>query len=66
MFLSDISLKRPVFAVVVIIALLAAGITSFMDLNLNDMPDTNIPYAMVEIILPALLPTRWNPRLQNR
>jgi len=66
MFLSDISLKRPVFAVVVIIALLAAGITSFMDLNLNDMPDTNIPYAMVEIILPGASPDQMESKVTKQ
>lgn len=56
MFLTDISLKRPVFAIVVIIAMLAVGIVSFLGLNINDMPDTNIPYTTVSITLPGASP----------
>jgi len=56
LFLTDISLKRPVFAIVVIIAMLAVGITSFLGLNLNDMPDTNIPYVTVSITLAGASP----------
>lgn len=56
MFITDISLKRPVFAFVVIIAMLAVGITSFMGLTLNDMPATNIPYVVVSITLPGASP----------
>ncbi|HWQ80325.1 MAG TPA: efflux RND transporter permease subunit, partial [Anaerovoracaceae bacterium] len=56
MFITNLSLKRPVFAVVVIIAMLAVGITSFLGLNLNDMPDTNIPYVTVSISLPGASP----------
>jgi multidrug efflux pump subunit AcrB len=63
LFLTDISLKRPVFAIVVIIALLAVGITSFLDLNLNDMPETNIPYAMVQINLPGASPDQMETKV---
>ncbi|HWQ80353.1 MAG TPA: efflux RND transporter permease subunit [Anaerovoracaceae bacterium] len=66
MFLTDISLKRPVFAVVMIVTLLAVGITSFLDLNLNDMPETNIPYAMVEIILPGASPDQMESKVTKQ
>lgn len=66
MFLTDISLKRPVFAIVVIVALLAVGITSFMDLNLNDMPETNIPYAMVQINLPGASPDQMESKVTKQ
>ena len=56
MFITNISLKRPIFAIVVIIAMLAVGITSFLNLNLNDMPDTDIPYVTVSISLPGASP----------
>lgn len=66
MFLTDISLKRPVFAVVVIMALLAVGFASFMDLNLNDMPETNIPYAMVQINLPGASPDQMEAKITKQ
>lgn len=56
MFITDISLKRPTFAIVVIIALLTLGIVSFMGLNLNDQPESNLPYVSVSIILPSASP----------
>lgn len=56
MFITDISLKRPTFAIVVIIALLAVGIVSFMGLNLNDMPDVNTPYVLVSVSLSGASP----------
>lgn len=63
MFLTDISLKRPVFAIVVIIGLLAVGITSFTSLNLNDMPETNIPYAMVQVNLMGASPDQMETKV---
>ena len=56
MFITNLSLKRPVFAIVIIIAMLAIGITSFLGLNLNDMPDTNIPYVTVSVTLQGASP----------
>lgn len=50
MFLSDLSLKRPVLAVVTILALVAAGVVSFLNLNINDWPDIEFPYVSVTII----------------
>lgn len=63
MFLTDISLKRPIFAIVVIIALLAVGIVSFLGLNLNDMPETDLPYAMINIVLPGASPDQMESKV---
>lgn len=63
MFITDLSLKRPVFAIVVIIALLAVGITSFMGLNLNDMPETNIPYVLVNVTMPGTSPDQMESKV---
>lgn len=56
MFITDVSLKRPTFAIVVIIALLAFGIVSFMGLNINDQPETNLPYVTVSVALSGASP----------
>lgn len=53
MFLANLSIKRPVFAIVVIIALLAVGAVSYMGLPINQYPDTDIPIAAVSISLPG-------------
>ncbi|MBN7773449.1 efflux RND transporter permease subunit [Clostridium aminobutyricum] len=63
MFITDISLKRPTFAIVVIIALLAAGIISFMGLNLNEQPETNLPYTAVIITLPGASPDQMESKV---
>jgi HAE1 family hydrophobic/amphiphilic exporter-1 len=54
--LSDLSLKRPVFATVVILALVVLGIFSFMSLNINDMPEVDFPYVTVTIAQPGVAP----------
>ncbi len=66
MFLTSISLKRPVFAFVVIIALLAVGITSFINLDMNDMPETNIPYVMVSVGLPGASPDQVEAKVTKK
>lgn len=66
MFLTNLSLKRPVFAIVVIIAMLAIGITSFLNLNLNDMPETNMPYVTVSISLPGASPDQVESKVTKK
>lgn len=63
MFITDISLKRPIFAIVIILAMLAIGFTSFLGLNLNEMPDTNIPYVTVSISLSGASPDQVEGKL---
>lgn len=53
MFLSDLSLKRPVLAVVALVALMAVGFMSFLNLNVNDWPDIEFPYVSVTIVRPG-------------
>ena len=53
MFLTDISLKRPVFATVIIIAMLAVGALSYIGLPINEYPEIEIPYIAVAISLPG-------------
>jgi len=66
MFLTRISLKRPVFAFVVIIALIALGITGFRGLAMNDMPETNIPYSAVTITLPGASPDQVESKVTKK
>ncbi|MEN6462095.1 MAG: efflux RND transporter permease subunit [Syntrophomonas sp.] len=66
MFLTSISLKRPVFAFVVIIALIAVGITSFINLGMNDMPETNIPYIMINVGLPGASPDQVESKVTKK
>jgi len=66
MFLTNISLKRPVLAFVVIIALIAVGITSFISLGMNDMPETNIPYVMISIGLRGAGPDQVESKVTKK
>ncbi len=63
MFITNISLKRPVFAIVIIIAMLAVGIVSFMGLNLNDQPETDLPYVSIMVALPGASPDQMESKV---
>ncbi len=53
MFLSDISIKRPVFACVLSLLLIAFGIVSFTRLSLREYPDIDPPIVTVEVSYPG-------------
>lgn len=53
MILSDVSIKRPVFASVVSILLVAFGLVSFERLSLREYPDINPPVVTVEVSYPG-------------
>lgn len=48
MLLTDLSVKRPVFALVVSLLLLAFGVISFIQLPLRQYPDINPPVVLIE------------------
>lgn len=56
MFLSDISIKRPVMISMVMIALLLFGIIGYLKMPLNLMPDAKIPYVSVQTIFAGAAP----------
>lgn len=53
MILSDASIKRPVFASVLSILLVAFGLVSFERLSLREYPDINPPVVTVEVNYPG-------------
>lgn len=63
MFITDISLKRPTFAIVVIVAILVMGITSFLGLNLNDQPETDLPYVSISVTLAGTSPDQMESKV---
>lgn len=63
MFLTNLSLKRPVFATVVILALVTLGIVSFLGLNINDYPDVEFPYVAVSVVLPGASPEQVETKI---
>jgi HAE1 family hydrophobic/amphiphilic exporter-1 len=53
MILSDVSIRRPVFATMMIVALLVLGMTSFLRLNVALFPDVDFPFVVVTTIYPG-------------
>jgi HAE1 family hydrophobic/amphiphilic exporter-1 len=49
MILTDISLKRPVFAAVTIMALIVLGAVSYVSLSVDEYPDVEFPFVMVQV-----------------
>ncbi|MFO7285458.1 MAG: efflux RND transporter permease subunit [Gammaproteobacteria bacterium] len=53
MWLSDISVKRPVFATVISLVLVAFGVLSFRDLTVREQPDVVPPVVQVQTTYPG-------------
>lgn len=63
MFLTNLSLKRPVFATVTILALIALGLISYVGLNVNDYPDVEFPYVAVTVVQPGASPEQVETKI---
>ncbi|HYT84431.1 MAG TPA: efflux RND transporter permease subunit, partial [Gemmatimonadales bacterium] len=48
MFLSDLSIKRPVFATMMIMALVVLGLFSYRRLNIDQFPDVDFPLLVIQ------------------
>lgn len=48
MILSDVSVKRPVFAIVLALLLVTFGLLSYQRLQVRELPDINPPIVSVE------------------
>jgi len=53
MKLADVSIKRPVFATMMILSLLVLGLFSFIKLNVDLYPDVDFPFVIVTTTLPG-------------
>ena len=56
MFLSNLSIKRPVFATMMMAALMVLGLFSLRRLPLDEMPDVELPFLMVQTVYPGAGP----------
>ena len=66
MNLSDLSLKRPVFATVIILALVILGLYSYVSLNIDNMPNVDIPYVMVTVVWPGVAPAQMETEVAKK
>lgn len=56
MFLSDISIKRPVFATMLMVALVVLGVVSYTRLAVDEYPDITSPVISVSVSYPGASP----------
>src|SRR5512135_3822831 len=56
MFLSDVSIKRPVFATMMMLALVVLGITAYFRLAIDEYPDITYPVVVVQVSWPGASP----------
>jgi HAE1 family hydrophobic/amphiphilic exporter-1 len=56
MKLADVSIERPVFATMMILALIVLGLFSYAKLNIDLFPDIDFPYVTVTTVLPGAGP----------
>jgi len=56
MKLADVSIKRPVFATMMIMSLVVLGLFSYLKLNVDLYPDVDFPFVVVTTVLPGAGP----------
>src|SRR5678810_319500 len=56
MILSDVSIKRPVFATMMMVALVVLGIVSFRRLAIDEYPDITYPIVIAQTTYPGASP----------
>lgn len=56
MKLADVSIRRPVFATMMIMSLIVLGLFSYYKLNVDLYPDVDIPFVVVTTVLPGAGP----------
>ncbi|MEZ5360740.1 MAG: efflux RND transporter permease subunit [Candidatus Zixiibacteriota bacterium] len=53
MILSEISIKRPVFATMMTLALMVLGVSSYLALSVDLFPDVDFPFVVVSVTYPG-------------
>ena len=56
MWISDISIRRPVFATMVIMSFMVLGIVSLTRLGIDLFPDVNFPFVNINVVYPGASP----------
>src|SRR5687767_4517897 len=56
MFLSDISIRRPVFATMMMVTLVVLGIVAYQRLSLDEYPDVTYPVIIIQTSYPGTSP----------
>ena len=56
MFLSDVSIRRPVFATMMMVALVVLGIVAYQRLGVDEYPDVTYPVVIAQVAYPGASP----------
>ncbi|NOY60885.1 MAG: efflux RND transporter permease subunit, partial [Calditrichaeota bacterium] len=66
MFLSDISIKRPIMTSMVLIALLLFGVIAYVGLNLDLVPDVSFPVITIQTVYPGAGPKEIETQVSKK
>ena len=66
MKLADVSIERPVFATMMILALIVLGLFSYLKLNIDQFPDIDFPYVTATTILPGAGPEQMESDITKK
>ena len=66
MFLSDLSIRRPVFAAVIMLTLVTLGVFSYRRLGLDFFPNVEIPVVMITTTYPGASPETVEREVSKR
>ena len=66
MFLAKLSINRPVMTTMGILVFLIFGALSYINLNLNQMPDVEIPYVTIQTVYPGAGPKEIETLISKR
>ncbi len=62
MFISDVSIRQPVLATMLIVTLVVLGIFSYIELKIDQFPNVDIPVISIYTVYPGVAPRRWRPK----
>jgi hydrophobic/amphiphilic exporter-1 (mainly G- bacteria), HAE1 family len=66
MILSDLSVKQPVFATMMMIALVVLGIFSYFELPIDLMPNVDLPVVTIQTLYPGVAPETVETEVTKR
>ncbi|MDF2568697.1 MAG: mdtB 2 [Sporomusa sp.] len=66
MILTSVSLKRPVFATVTILALITLGLVSYLTLNIDEWPDLEFPFVTVKVVYEGANPEQVDSKITQK
>lgn len=66
MFLSDFSIKRPVATIVLILGMMCLGLLALHKLRVNQNPDVEVPFIIVNVPYPGASPDTVEREIINR